>query len=1158
MAKTVVQVQYDISGLTASAKKVAEKTEEAFGAAAKAGLAKWSPFGAKNLREILKFQASVAENERKLKHREYVLQLNEAKKLADEKKKLTENLDILQKKSELERTESDKEAIDNAKELVKLISEMEQGSHDFAKNTSQLAKNFQTSIKNAEGLAKRMHSASESMKEIRDAFKDLKDPTKISEGLEDAAEKAGSAFRDGINVESLARDFGKLGSSAAKGLSKALKAAGGGSEMFAGLAAGAGAVAGLIAGLGVLLAAFIAVDKKVKEFNRDIVKTHGALSVMALGGNNLNTGLQIMKRTVMDLTANFGVTEGEARDLFDTLDKGGQTLDRLTRGSNGAAKSQEMLRDKLVGIFKVANLTGVSLGEYADNLTNYVNDLAMSTETVNESFMQIANMASKAGFGTRRFYSMVVQATSGQASLNTRLEDTGDLLMRMSKIMGAKKAAEAVGGEASRLAEQSATERAKTVLVTGARGGQIFEREARIQSRNFIESMTDAQKTAVTQALSGAGVTGAQGALGGAGSLVTALSGTSASQQREMLARLRAGGQTDVAQRLEQITQLNLGARGGLAERVGGIGALGAGGSFAMQAAMAERFIDPTTGRMGVPQRAAFESVTGLSGTKADAMLNAMAAQRGDLELMQKYLKQEGPNSQSLIKLMKTYGLKINEQNKIADSTGRSITNSNDLFQLTSEKTTEEIQNMKDETTSIAYQTMDATTSVADILENKVAKYIQQLYEWVNGWLGPLLSRWAGDAGADFERKRETTTLFEQEISRLQSQSEGDRTRMARLSTTATSDPSKERRDAAKAEIDRLTQAQTRRGQQIQGLREGVQRVREGNTFDTRNVDVIAEGSAVGAEQDIRHFASHEEAAAYMRLFPEKKFTKRETQISAADALRRARQRRGIEEPGAAGTAPTPAPGAAPTPAPGTAPAAAPGTAPAAAPTPGATPAPGAAPAAPPPARVAEAVNAPTVESVEAHREQDHAHNLRERRERRHRQRQEDRDMERLIKGKEMGDGIAISKLPDAIAVADAKMRFLEGLYAGGATPQVMDTMVQKLMSGEATREEIAQHAGAGAAQALALRYLNLQQEELANDFIYRTNGGRGVVTPINREDQVIGMKTGGPLANAMRGGGGNVHITINGGDERRVFDIVRRAIQQSGITPNRVPSGAT
>jgi hypothetical protein len=116
--------------------------------------------------------------------------------------------------------------------------------------------------------------------------------------------------------------------------------------------------------------------------------------------------------------------------------------------------------------------------------------------------------------------------------------------------------------------------------------------------------------------------------------------------------------------------------------------------------------------------------------------------------------------------------------------------------------------------------------------------------------------------------------------------------------------------------------------------------------------------------------------------------------------------------------------------------------------------------------------------------------------------------MEKLLKGKELGDGLAMSALPDAIATADAKMRLLEGL-----TPEQLaqTERVNRLLAGTATSDDLGSlgaSPGAGIARAL-------QRNAAANDFIYRSSGGRGIVTPINREDQVIGMKAGGPIANA-------------------------------------------
>jgi uncharacterized phage infection (PIP) family protein YhgE len=325
------------------------------------------------------------------------------------------------------------------------------------------------------------------------------------------------------------------------------------------------------------------------------------------------------------------------------LDKGGVTLDRITRGTHNAAEAQEQLSQTIRNMYSVANAMGVGLSEYADNLTNYVNDLGMSVETVNESFAQVADQASRSAFGTRRFYSMVTQATSGQASLNVHLEQTGDLLLRMSRIMGAKKAAEMVGGATSDLADMSAQDRAKTLLVAGGRGRRVYEREARTQAatfaRDFSKEGAAPQRQAFQQALenvglSSSGLAAAVQENADPQALVTSLSKISARDQRALLAQLRATGQDQMARRLEDLVHVTRGARGDLGAQVGGLGSFSAGGSLAMRAAQIQRFIDPTTGRVGVAQRAAAESVSGMSGQRMDAFLSLMEAQRGDLETM--------------------------------------------------------------------------------------------------------------------------------------------------------------------------------------------------------------------------------------------------------------------------------------------------------------------------------------------------------------------------------------------------------------------------------------------------------------------------------------------------------------------------------------------
>jgi hypothetical protein len=79
-----------------------------------------------------------------------------------------------------------------------------------------------------------------------------------------------------------------------------------------------------------------------------------------------------------------------------------------------------------------------------------------------------------------------------------------------------------------------------------------------------------------------------------------------------------------------------------------------------------------------------------------------------------------------------------------------------------------------------------------------------------------------------------------------------------------------------------------------------------------------------------------------------------------------------------------------------------------------------------------------------------------------------------------------------------------------------------------------------------------------ADDFVYRGDGVRGTLTPIDERDTFVGMKPGGAIDRAVNGGGGgSVTVNIYGGDERRVYDVVKRVLQQTGIGPTRVASRA-
>jgi hypothetical protein len=77
---------------------------------------------------------------------------------------------------------------------------------------------------------------------------------------------------------------------------------------------------------------------------------------------------------------------------------------------------------------------------------------------------------------------------------------------------------------------------------------------------------------------------------------------------------------------------------------------------------------------------------------------------------------------------------------------------------------------------------------------------------------------------------------------------------------------------------------------------------------------------------------------------------------------------------------------------------------------------------------------------------------------------------------------------------------------------------------------------------------LKIDLEDKANDFVYRGDGNRGTITPIDKADEFYGAKPGGAIDQALQGGKA-VNIYIQGGDEARVYSIVKRVLLETGYS---------
>jgi hypothetical protein len=132
------------------------------------------------------------------------------------------------------------------------------------------------------------------------------------------------------------------------------------------------------------------------------------------------------------------------------------------------------------------------------------------------------------------------------------------------------------------------------------------------------------------------------------------------------------------------------------------------------------------------------------------------------------------------------------------------------------------------------------------------------------------------------------------------------------------------------------------------------------------------------------------------------------------------------------------------------------------------------------------------------------------------------------------------------------------GKIAGalGSTPEEMKGIYEEVMGGGLSRAHYQKGMGLGM-EELIKPYKQAENAPIVSrtggeqDFIYRGGAGGGVITPIDKADQLLGGKAGGPVTEALAaGGGGGVIININGGDTAQIYDTVKRAMRESGVRP--------
>ena len=1159
-ANHVVSVEADFSNLVKAAKKAGKKSSELIGKALEAGIKTHSTNAyEKSYKEFNKRRIAT---ERKFAANSYAAEVQRAGKVEAKLKEVVQ--EIAKRDRELKDQNIDYEVRKRKlaerklfKEKCQLLDQLDKGMVvGFADALREANKELeqitigQNQATKAQGRATdQMIRGSETAAEFMKSFRidAIKGASEFNEKLQGSLETLKSGLS---NID--------IGSLASGGVSGLAKGAGSFAEMATGLAAAGGAMSGLAAGAAALAIALgpllliagalggllFGMDKEIKEFNKSAINTFGTRSVMNVGMSTLDENLTVIRHAVQDLTSTLGLTESEAVGVFDAFDAGGISFGRFTKGAVDAADADARLSAALRGTVSIAKSLGIEVSSFAGTLAEYSDTLASSLEGVTDQFALVAKQAQDAGFSTRRFYSLITQASAGQASLNTHLDQTADLLVRMTKVLGEKAGAEVLGGAAGGLGDMSTQDRTRMVMTTGRkRTSEIVSRDADSQAHNFVSdlsrSLGSPEVARAFATASGAGVTLSDAARTDSDVLVRELSALSRSDQAVLTTAFENSTDKTVSglgRRLDQLTKLSRGTSGELFDLTDSFSALSAGATVEMKLSS----VDEITG--GVPfnelsghLRMAAESVSGMSGAQIEQYQALAAASEGSLRILQSIKSQGLPFDEAAAADQdKRFGGHIAENGEIVTASGLAVENSTDLLTAMVERGDAEVTEARNEAMDLAYDAFDATTTIADILENKILFYVRGLYEDVGQplitWLSKSL-RLGGSSSARQEAITARGALGNTSREAMDSASEAGRT-ISRLGSKETAGTltaqegdelkrAREQAEAARETLDAVSKAMRR-------LSSGDYSGMTG----TRHVEASDRVTSSTARTMLVHTDAHDETyqmtgAEYAASIGGSSRTATASSRASEDAAT------AVHQPIVAAT---------------------------------------------------EEASETTVAQAEETR--DTMKTLAE---------DSDRHITKtLTKDRKVGDMLAKSGLPDAIVAAQVKQQIsalasAAGLTGDDAADAITQYMEEGTFSGKLSKAITGLDAVSRAALSPAVAGVGgliggedalgnigtvrgpamlrgrggvSGTEEVtvgptAHDFIYQGDGVRGTLTPIDGADTVVGAKSGGPLDRGGGGGGGNVTVNVYGGDERRVFDVVKRVIQQSGLGPGRVASRA-
>lgn len=491
------------------------------------------------------------------------------------------------------------DAMKQASELEKKIGELRQDTEDTVKQkeadilearlaglktyAEQHTKLLDTQLK---GEMTRMSAAFDRRLKLTQEYNEFAAQS-LSTKLEQSAEGFGEVLNDAVtlNLKDAFKKgggfFQKMGAGVEqRGAATGNKGVEGLGSVLGKLGTTLAVVGGAVAGVAALVKVMIDADAQMKEFNRETISSVGALDVMGKSAGDLTSGLDDLRQAAIKSTAafnplpgglssttkevmNLGLTSKEYLGILNKFGETGVTFDKMRDGAVSLTEVTEKYTTYVKAASTYSRMFGEDLNGMAEKMGDMMMDLGMNLQEVKEGFATIGDEAQKSGFGTKRFFNMVLQATTGMGQYNIRLSSTAKLLSQMSRILGMKQAGALFQTIEGKFKGESFQDRTKRILTTGKGLTQgVLTKDAENMAASFKQALGELK-------LDTSGMTEGAAKLyetiqkGSSADIVKAMS-TASTKDRGVLEEALRSKDAKLAERLDKLFQASGAASGDL------------------------------------------------------------------------------------------------------------------------------------------------------------------------------------------------------------------------------------------------------------------------------------------------------------------------------------------------------------------------------------------------------------------------------------------------------------------------------------------------------------------------------------------------------------------------------------------------------------------